>query len=213
MTRTLLDPSKLSLLDLLKQTGGLSVDALVERSPLSKTTIRQHLLWLEEQALIARAYHRVGRGRPQLVYELTAGGHELYPSQEGRVLRELLQFLLDEGHASLVQVFFERYWAERRKGFEERLASSGEGKMAVLLKLLTEEGFMPEVTERTEGRLTLRECNCPFSQAVKATRLPCRLEAKFIQEVLGREATEVRLMPQGEPVCTYELRSEAPLEV
>lgn len=213
MSRALLDPSKVGLLDLLKQSGGLSVDALVERSPLSKTTVRQHLISLEEQGLLVRAYRKVGRGRPQLVYELSSEGQRLYPSQEGRLFRELLAYLQAEGQGHWIQSFFERFWEERRRRFDVRLASQGEERLSVLLAMLQDEGFMPEVVQSEDGVLTLRECNCPLSQAVEVTRLPCRLEARFIQQVLQREISSVRLMPQGEPICTYVLKPEGGLEV
>lgn len=82
---------------------------------------------------------------------------------------------------------------------------------------LREEGYMPRVTlgddlgteESSPGgesagvRIDL--CNCPFSRAVRATRLPCRLEAMLLEKALGQRLRRTAYIPDGDAVCSYEV--------
>jgi predicted ArsR family transcriptional regulator len=77
-----------------------------------------------------------------------------------------------------------------------------EGRLHVLKELLDEQGFMPEI-ERTDDRTVVRECNCPFPEAVKNTRLPCHLEAQFYETIFDTPLERVSYIPDGNPSCTY----------
>lgn len=112
-----------------------------------------------------------------------------------------------KGDDALIQGFFEHYWDERLRDVHHRFdlaqpADDGE-RLAVLTEMLREQGFMPEVRLSEEG-LVIRECNCPFPEAVKRTRLPCRLEARFFEQVFDERISRVTYIPDGFPACTYE---------
>lgn len=78
-----------------------------------------------------------------------------------------------------------------------------EGRLAVLMEILREQGFMPELRRGEQG-LCIRECSCPFPEIVKRSRLPCRLEARFFERVFDEEIDRVTYIPDGFPACTYE---------
>jgi predicted ArsR family transcriptional regulator len=84
-----------------------------------------------------------------------------------------------------------------------------EERLEVVEGFLAEQGFVPEVGVE-ESLMTIRECNCPFSEAVRATRLPCRLEAQFLEQALQRDLTRVGYMPDGHPACVYEFSVDSP---
>jgi hypothetical protein len=46
-----------------------------------------------------------------------------YPTQEPKLLRELLEHLKAGHHQDIIRTFFEKYWAKRRANFEALLAS------------------------------------------------------------------------------------------
>ena len=50
----------------------------------------------------------------------------------------------------------------------------------------------------------IRECNCPFSQAIRETRLPCKLEAKFYERLFQQKMVRTSYIADGEYACTYE---------
>ena len=208
---SLLSGSRARLVELMKRKGSATVAEATEQLDLAETTIRQHLERLEQQGLVEHESESSGRGRPTLRYRLSPLGERLFPTQDGTLLRELVDFLVRQGYPRLVDDFFQQIWEERREELDERIRQSEAGELAatleVLEEFLAEQGFMPEI-ERDEEGVTIRECNCPFPESVRATRLPCRLEAEFLERVLGRELTRVGYMPDGEPACTYEFNTE-----
>ncbi len=202
--------TKRDLLLLIKRKGSISLDDAVTETGLARATLREHFAHLERDGLVRRYSQKQGRGRPSLRYELTENGQALYPSRDGVLLRELLSFLTAEGRSDLVERFFESFWKMRLEDARHRLrgidAQDRHRRLEVLAEMLREQGFMPELHADEDG-LSIRECNCPFPEAVKKTRLPCRLEGEFFESLFDREATRVTYIPDGEPACTYEFRA------
>ncbi len=201
------DGTKADLLLLMKRQGAISLDDAEAATGLTRPTLRQHLGQLERDRLVERSTKKQPRGRPSLRYALTPQAEALFPSRDGVLLGRLLEFLQERGDDGLIQDFFEHYWDERLRDVQHRLSqvSPGdeEGRTEALVEILREQGFMPEV-RRDEGGLVIRECNCPFPEAVKRTRLPCRLEARFFEEVFDDRVSRVTYIPDGFPACTYE---------
>lgn len=76
--------------------------------------------------------------------------------------------------------------------------------------MLDEEGFMPEKDFNEESdTLTIKECNCPFSEVVKETQLPCKLEAKFYKKLFGQNTERKTHIAKGDYSCTYEIPVES----
>jgi len=200
------------LLQIIKRRGGLSVDEAMEALDMARTTVREHLLQLREKGLLTRTAERQGRGRPSHRYEMTRRAKVLFPSRDGELMGELVQFLQAEGADDLVEAFFERYWAERTEAAERKLRSVApddlEEKLEVLRRLLESEGFMPEV-DSGDQTVTVRECNCPFPESVKQTRIPCQLEKEFYETLFRTALDRVTYIPDGNAACTYEVQRDA----
>jgi predicted ArsR family transcriptional regulator len=199
--------TKRDLLKLMKQQGTISLDDAEAATGLTRTTLREHLGQLERDGLVARSAKRQGRGRPSLRYNLTTDGEGLFPSRDNVLLGHLLAFLKQQGQEELIKAFFEQFWAVRLRDVEYRLSAldpgNQQGRLEVLEHLLREQGFMPEIRQDEAG-IVIRECNCPFPEAVKHTRLPCRLEAQFFEHIFGKHIARVAYIPDGSPACTYE---------
>lgn len=91
-----------------------------------------------------------------------------------------------------------------------RMNESGEGQLESrlnkLMEYLEEEGFMPEIEICGSGdKITVKECNCPFREVVKETRLPCKLEAIFYQKLFSEKVDRTSYIPDGDFSCTYEI--------
>ncbi|MDT0631566.1 transcriptional regulator [Rubrivirga sp. S365] len=198
--------TKGELLLLMKRRGEVSLDDAQAATGLTRPTLRQHLGGLERDGLVVRSTQRQPRGRPSLRYALDPSAETLFPSRDGLLLGRLLDYLLDRGEDDMVRDFFERYWDERLRDVQARLrqvpAGDDAGRLAALGDVLREQGFMPEI--RRNGSVTIRECNCPFPEAVKRTRLPCRLEAAFYERLFDDPIERVTYIPDGFAACTYE---------
>lgn len=200
--------SKKDLLDLIKKKGTLSMDEAVSSTDLAKATLREHFLQLEQDGYIRREYIRSGPGRPSLQYQITSKGHGLFPSSESELIRELLKYLKERGEEKTIELFFESFWEERLQKARNRMDEGGsedmESRLNKLMGFLEEEGFMPEFeTDEEGGAFTIKECNCPFSEVVKETRLPCKLEAMFYRKLFNENVERTNYIAEGDFACTY----------
>jgi len=193
----------------------MSLDELAERLELSKTAARAHALRLEEAGLIRRTHPPVGRpGRPPVHFELTPAGADTFPRHESDLLRRLLEFLLGRGRRDTVDAFFAEVWQERRARFERALDEvPGEalaGRLQALERVLGVDGFMPQLRteDAIDGRrlVVVRECNCPLPSALRATRIPCELESRFLADALAAEAESISLATNRSEVCEFRMR-------
>lgn len=199
------------LLQIIKRRGSLSVTEAMEALDMARTTVREHLLQLKEKGLLTRTEEREGRGRPSHRYEMTRRAKVLFPSRDGELMGRLLQFLKEQGAEALVQTFFEAYWDDRTEAVKRKLRQVAsddiDDKVDTLREILEEEGFMPKIT-REDNQVTIRECNCPFPESVKETRIPCRLEEEFYEEIFETDLERVSHIPEGHSACTYEVETE-----
>ncbi|MFH5833394.1 helix-turn-helix transcriptional regulator [Halalkalibaculum sp. DA384] len=206
--------SKKELLDLIKREGAISIDDAVDVVELAKTTVREHFLQLERDGYIKRDYVRSGPGRPSLQYQMTQKGNNLYPSYESVMMRELLKYLKSNGDDETIEDFFQAFWDKRiekaRRSMDEASETDSYSRAEALKKMLEEEGFMPEfnIDEESEA-LTVKECNCPFSEVVKETKLPCKLEAMFYKKLFQGDVERTSYIADGDFSCTYDISLKA----
>ena len=196
--------SRKEILELIKQQGTLQIDEAVKHTNLAKTTLREHFLQLERDGFITRDYIRSGPGRPSLQYSLTQKGQALYPSQESNMLRELIRFLDEKGSSEEIEQFFTSFWDKRfdQASLLMDSVSDQESKLKKLGGMLEQEGFMPKY-ETGDDKIMIKECNCPFSEVIKETRLPCKLEAEFYGKLFEGEVKRTSFIADGDYSCTY----------
>ncbi len=208
----LLSDSQARLLGLFKKCGELTVNEAVEELDLAATTVRQHLEHLEDERLVEHRRESQGRGRPRHLYRLSQRAEQLFPSLDRWMLNRLLEFLSREGHHRAIDAFFHNFWDERSEEFRARLEARDDESLGTRLELLSEfldeQGFMPEIEQNEEGQVEIRECNCPLAKAVESTRLPCRLEAEFLEQIVGQPLERVSYIPDGNNACVYQFVSE-----
>ena len=205
--------TKKEIIELIKRRGTLSIDEAVEQMELAKTTLREHFLQLERDGYVERDYVRSGPGRPSLQYQLTPKGNSIFPSSESKLIRNIIKYLKSNGNEQLVEDFFEDFWNQRLDEAQERIKESSadnpESKVKVLMQMLDEEGFMPEFNmDQTSEKLTVKECNCPFSEVVKETRLPCKLEEMFYKKLFSENTERSSYIADGDYSCTYDIPME-----
>lgn len=206
----MLTGSKKTLLELLKKNGKMSIDVMVEKTGLAKTTIREHFTQMERDGLVDKSYDRSGAGRPGLQYQVSDKGDREFPSKENQLSRELLRYIKKEKGEELLEDFFQQFWDKRYREAKSRMNEFSEGDVQgrrnALKQLLEDEGFMPvfESTNDT-NELKIKECNCPFKEIVKETRIPCRLEEEFYQKLFCKEVARTSYIAEGDFSCSYSI--------
>lgn len=200
-----LGDSQRELLLEVKRRGEATLGDLVPRFDLATETLREHLNALTARGLVERVgRRRDGPGRPAIVYGLSERGEALFPQREGPLLRELTEHLAGSGREDVLEEFFERRIARQREEAERRLEGlEGEERIREVARILSDEGFMAEVEADEDGVARLRLCHCPLKEMVAVSRLPCRAEIGYIEELLGQSLERTDYMPEGDHSCSY----------
>ncbi|HSM06915.1 MAG TPA: helix-turn-helix domain-containing protein [Longimicrobiales bacterium] len=208
MIPTRIGESQGRILEHLKRRGSGTIPEMARELDLSVETVRTHLKSLGSDGFVERSgRRRNGPGRPEIIYRLTAGSEVLFPNQEGTLLQDLAAYLLEAGREDLVRGFFDAQVERRRATMEERLDSLGDdARMQEVARMLTDEGFMAEVTTHEGGEKRLRLCHCPVRSLVDVTKAPCRSELRFVRELLGKRLVRVSYIPSGDASCCYALK-------
>lgn len=210
-----LSDSRRVVLDVLRRQRESTIDALVEKSGLSKTAVRAHLVRLERDGAVERtSLEHEGPGRPPVAFSLTEQGAALFPSSDAAMLSGLLEYLKGQGAGELVEGYFAEVWADRAMDVLEELqapdfrSSPLAERLRALEAVLTRSDFMPRIEREVDGsgteRVRVCECNCPLPAAARASRAPCRLEVQFLSEVIGARPSSVHICTRRREPCVFE---------
>ena len=207
-----------AILTFLKRESSASVEQIMNILNLSKTATRAHLSYLEDTGAITRSQgDSNGRGRPPVLFSLTEKGLIHFPTQDHEILQELLSFLQTQNQHHLIKDFFTSLWNERRKLFETIIQSKSlsltslKDRLTALHTLLEHTNFQPAI-KHDGDTITIRECNCPFPAAAQTTRIPCQLEALFLQEATGCTLIDSHFATQRTEHCTFTFTTQTEQE-
>jgi DeoR family transcriptional regulator, suf operon transcriptional repressor len=194
-----------ALLVELKKARRLTAKGLSAKLGLSLNAVRHHLKELEAEGLVEFEREYRGVGAPAFSYRLTQAGEAVFPRRYEATLSDFLDHVVErEGRASAVAVLEGRYAALTRK-LQEQLEGIGPGeRLAIVARLLTEEGYMAEAIASAGGG-TLTEHNCAIRAVAERFPEICAAEAKFLAAVLGAEVHREEHMLSGCNACEYRI--------
>jgi predicted ArsR family transcriptional regulator len=138
----------------------------------------------------------------------------MFPSADEALLSRLLGFLDKNDSGKLVTAFFEELWTERMTELLDTLgvpsleAASLDERLVALEACLADKDFMPVIDRRpcVDGSqlVTIRECNCPYPAAARASRSPCEREIEFLVSALGARPRSLSIASSRKETCTFE---------
>jgi predicted ArsR family transcriptional regulator len=172
---------------------------------VSATAVREHLIHLQAEGLLAVRAERHGPGRPRLIYALSAKAQSRSPKQYDRLIALLLRELAAEEGSAKVELILGRV--------SQRLAGEYAGAMAgtdiaarlgELRALLEQRGVPTEVAPAGDG---LRLFACPYYDVAQAHPQVCSMERHMIEQVLGQKLDQQTSMREGAHSCHFSLRS------
>ncbi|MCC7475479.1 MAG: MarR family transcriptional regulator [Pirellulales bacterium] len=191
------------LLDILRKRGAATVSELVAQMGVTATAVRQRITRLAAEGLIERKTERIGRGRPNHRYTLTAKGERTAGdnfADMASVLWEELRAVEDEAV---------------RRGLLKRVANrlvdryrgnmSGESvveRMHALVGMM-EERQIPFAVDESPPLPVISALACPYPDLAKTDRGICAMEKMMISEVLGEEMRLATCRLDGANCCTF----------
>lgn len=197
------------LLELLRQRGAMSVAEMAQAICVTATAVRQRLVRLMGQGLIARDVARQGRGRPSHRYSLT----EKARRQAGNNYADLALVLWKEIRAIEDP--------EVRRGLLKRLAAALAGlyrrqvqgaslraKMESLQEMLNDRRVAvrvePSPASQPPETPVLTVVDCPYPALAEQDRGVCAMENMLFAELLGTPMTLSRCRLDGHDCCQFQ---------
>lgn len=190
----------------LRRRGSASASDLARSFGLSPNAVRQQLMVLERDGLVAETSVRRGPTKPTYEFSLTSDAERLFPHGYDKMLTAVLREVRDQfGTAAVGQVFdgLSKRAIERAK--LEVTANDPEQRVAQLTEMLRKSGVVAEYS-LIEGGFALHEHTCPYSSAAKENPEVCQVIHHVIDETLGGEHTQTESLAHGGKECRFELR-------
>ncbi len=183
---------------------------LAERLSLTSAAIRKSLSNLSAEGLVEGSERSPygpapakRRGRPSVVFSLTARGRAALNQESDSLAIEALRFVAEtQGQAGIAA------FAQRRADTLMKQLNTQPGTTAVaveqLAQTLTDAGYAASVDQTSDGGYAVQLCqhHCPVIDA--ATEFPelCEAETRALGDALGLHVTRLATLAHGDGVCT-----------
>jgi DeoR family suf operon transcriptional repressor len=208
-TLSTLAPTRRQILESLKKRGELSADDLAEQLQLTTSGVRQHLVALTSDGLVAHRQVREGPGRPRHCYHLTAAADALFPRAYSDLTNELLGYASDDD-PELIERLFDRRRKRRVEDAKQRLKGKAfEQKVEELAAILDEDGYLADFQPLPDGEpgFLITEHNCAILGVARRYGQACSSEIGFLREALPEAKIErIQHMIAGAHSCAYEVK-------
>jgi predicted ArsR family transcriptional regulator len=190
----------------LRQRGSASAADLATLFGLSPNAVRQQLVVLERDGLVAERSARRGPTKPTLEFSLTPEADKLFPQHYDKLLGAVLREVKDAfGKAGVDTIFGAIAKRAVAKTKERVTADDTEGRIAQLTEVLREDGVVADYS-LIEGGFMLEEHNCPYSGVVKEHPEVCSVIHQMIDETIGGEHRQIESLATGGKSCKFELK-------
>jgi predicted ArsR family transcriptional regulator len=199
-----IDTSDRNFLDQLHRLGSGTIQELCDLVGVTATAVRQRLVRLQGQGLVARTMIRNGRGRPYFVYQLSEAGL----NQLGENYGDLALILWQEMQSIEEPILRERVVHKVREAMVKRYGLADHARPLIerlrqLQMKLSDRGFDVEVD--CSGDLPiLREKSCPYQELATTDSGICGLEQEIFGEVLGTQVVLTKCCLDGHHCCEFQ---------
>ncbi len=190
---------------LLKNKSGLTVVELSTQLKITRNAIRQHLVALEKEGLVAHGDSRPSGGRPEQLYVLTDAGRELFPRHYSWFAQLVVESIKQESGA---QALRERLGA-MGAGVAQQLRSQNAGlenprqKVEKLSEIMEELGYDANTPTLSDGALVIEADNCIFHHLAMANPEICQFDLDLLSTFTDSEVEHQECMAKGENVCRF----------
>lgn len=179
---------------------------------LSPNAIRQQLVVLERDGLIAGKSVRRGKTKPTVEYSLTSEADRYFPQRYDKMLNAVLREIRETGGDDAVKAVFEgigRRAAERlNKGNVIDLTS--EDRLATVVSALKASGVTAAMEKTDRGTLLLHEHTCPYASVVAENPEACSAIHTILDSVVPGKAQQVESLATGGGECRFEIEVDTP---
>lgn len=187
----------------LKRKQPLTTKELADRFGVSANAIRRHLKELEAKGLLTYSREQRGTGAPTYAFRLSENAEQLFPTQYGEALTDVLAYVAQtNGRDAVREMFNERFRGHADRLQAELANATIEEKVDAVVNFLNQQGFMAAWT--VEGdQLRLAEHNCAMRDVAEQFPEICQAEVQFFRDVLQSDIQRYSYIPDGCNACEY----------
>ncbi len=201
------DSTRGKIVGALRSRGAASAFDLAAEFALSPNAIRQQLVILERDGLVAGKSVRRGKTKPTHEYSLTPQADRYFPQAYDRMLGAvLLEVRHNAGDAGVAQVF-----AGIAKRAVDKMAPQLDGKtplerLEAIADNIRGSGVAVDVEDH-DGTLVLREHNCPYANVISEHPECCTVIHTMLDEAVSPAVKQTESLATGGAECRFEVAS------
>ncbi len=195
----------------LRERRAASAFDLATQFRLSPNAIRQQLVVLERDGLIAGRSVRRGKTKPTVEYSLTVEADRYFPQRYDKMLNAVLREIRVAGGDDAVKAVFQRVG----KRSADRLAATeatAEDRLASLVVALKASGVNAELHKTGSGTVMLHEHSCPYASVVAENPEACSAIHTILEAVAPGKSQQVESIATGGTECRFEISVDTALK-
>lgn len=179
---------------------------LAQTFGLTANAVRQQLLVLERDGLVAERPVRRGRTKPTHEFSLTAQAESLFPQHYDKMLSAVLHEVREQYGTGGVSAVFEGIAKRTAAKAKKRITADETGAKLEQLTELLHEGGVNAQYSLIDGGFALHEHNCPYSEVVKEHPEVCSVIHHVLDETIGGTHVQTESLATGGQECRFELK-------
>jgi predicted ArsR family transcriptional regulator len=190
----------------LRRKGSASAVDLAREFGLSPNAVRQQLVVLERDGLVAERPVRRGPTKPTLEFSLTEEAGKLFPQAHDKMLSAVLREVREQFGTPAVDRIFDglsKRAVERAR--RHVTAENAEQRIAQLTEMLRDGGVVAEYS-LIDGGFAIHEHNCPYSNVAQENPEMCHVIHQVIEETIGGEHEQTESLARGGKECRFEMK-------
>ncbi|WP_443700265.1 helix-turn-helix transcriptional regulator [Pseudomonas sp.] len=202
------------ILFLLKRDGAQSTAALAQQLAVTAMAVRQHLSVLNAEGLVEFSDEQRKLGRPARIWQLTAEAHGRFPDRHAQLAVGMLQVVQSVFGEEGLEQLTDEWTRQQVVAYRAQMPSPDlplAQRVAALVRIRREEGFMAECSPARNGAIELVENHCAIAKAAHLCAKLCGGELTLFRAVLGVGVTVERVehFLAGDRRCTYRILAES----
>lgn len=188
------------IIEHLQRHGQATIKELEELLGVSTTAVREHLVHLQSEGLIASSAVRRGLGRPHNVYALTPKAQHLFPRSYDSLIVALLHELAAEDGAHL-DALLGRVSERLAQQYALHITSDELAQRVKELGVLLEQRGIP--TDVSPEGTSISLFACPYLEIIREHPSVCAMERRMIEGVLGEKVVLEQSIREGHHSCRF----------